>query len=197
MRSSGLELFTTRDLAMLVPTGDRGLANLQLHQWARRGWVRRLKRGVFELAWPDPVILPDLFVANRLYEPSYVSLETAMFQHGLIPDVAAQVTSVTSGTTKRFVNYHGTFTYFSVTPEAFRGYGLVTVQGREVRLADPEKAVVDRIYFATRKGEHFVSLVERWNRSKIRKLDRVKLYRYAGLFAGTAAKLRERLRAIT
>jgi predicted transcriptional regulator of viral defense system len=197
LRSSGFELFSTRDLAVVFPGRNRQLANLQLHQWVRRGWVKRLKRGLFELAWPDPVVLPDLFIANRLYEPSYVSLETAMFQHGLIPEVAAQVTSVTSATTKRFVNYHGAFSYFSVMPGAFRGYGLAMVERREVRMAEPEKAIVDRIYAATRKGEHFPSLVERWNRGRIRRLDRGKMFRYAELFKSAAGKLKERLRAVS
>jgi len=196
LHASGLEVFSTRDLAALFPPRDRGLANLQLHQWARRGWIRRLKRGLFELAWPEPEVVPDFLVANRLYEPSYVSLDAAMFQHGLIPDVAAQVTSVTSGTTKRFVNAHGVFTYFSISAGAFRGYGLVTVEGREIRMAEPEKAVVDRLYAAVRRGEPAGPLAERWNRGKLRKLDRGRMIRYAGLFAGSAGKLKERLRAL-
>jgi predicted transcriptional regulator of viral defense system len=196
LRSAGLELFSTRDLALAFPGRDRGLANLQLHQWARRGWIRRLKRGLFELAWPEPAVLPDLYIANRLYEPSYVSLDTAMFQHGLIPDVAAQVTSVTSGTTKKFGNQHGVFTYFSVAPGAYRGYGLVTVEHREVRMAEPEKAIVDRIYAAMRRGEPFSSLTERWNRRRIRRLDRGRLFRYAGLFGYAGERLKERIRAV-
>jgi predicted transcriptional regulator of viral defense system len=196
LRAAGLELFSTRDLAVVVPGRDRGLANLQLHQWARRGWIRRLKRGLFELAWPEPASIPDLFVANRLYEPSYVSLDTAMLQHGLIPDVAAHVTSVTSGTTKRFLNHHGIFTYFSVMPRAFRGYAVITVERRQVRMADPEKAVVDRLYAALRRGERLDSLTERWNRGRIRKLDRTRMYRYAGLFGAAARKLKERIDAV-
>ncbi len=196
LRAAGLDVFSTRDLAVLAGGRDRGLANLQLHQWARRGWIRRLKRGLFELAWPEPAAVPDLLVANRLYEPSYVSLDTAMFQHGLVPDVAAQVTSVTSGTTKRFRNLHGVFTYFSVSPAAFRGYGVVAVQGRGVRMAEPEKAVVDRLYAALRRGERMESLAERWNRRGIRRLDRGKMARYAALFGAAAGRLKERIGAV-
>ncbi|MEK7475997.1 MAG: hypothetical protein AAB152_10250 [Candidatus Coatesbacteria bacterium] len=197
LHAGGLEVFSTRDLAAMFPPRGRGVANLQMHQWARRGWIRRLKRGLFELAWPEPVVIPDLFVANRLYEPSYVSLDTAMFQHGLVPDVAVQVTSVTSGWTRRFVNPHGTFTYFAVKPAAFRGYGLVEVEHRQVRMADPEKAIVDRLYAALRRGEPLDPLTERWNRRRIRRLDRGRMARYAGLFGQSAAKIKERVRVLT
>jgi predicted transcriptional regulator of viral defense system len=197
LRASGLDLFSTRDLAVMFPPGGRALANLQLHQWARKGWIRRLKRGMFELALPEPAVISDLHIANRLYEPSYVSLDTALSHHGLIPDVAMQVTSVTSGTTKRFVNLHGVFTYFSVTPEAFRGYGVITVEGRQVLMAEPEKAVVDRLYAGLRRGEPFEPLVERWERRRLRGLNRKKLAEYAGLFGANGAKLKERINALT
>jgi len=197
LHASGLDLFSTRDLAVMFPAGERDLANLQAHQWVRKGWIRRLKRGLFELALPEPAVISDLFVANRLYEPSYVSLDTAMSHHGLVPEVAMQVTSVTSGTTKRFVNQHGVFTYFSVSPEAFGGYGVITVEGRQVLMAEPEKALVDRLYAGMRRGEPFKPLVERWNRNKIRRLNRGMMNRYAGLFGASQTRLKERIDALT
>ena len=36
------------------------------------------------------------FVANKLYEPSYVSLNTALSHYGIIPEVVYAVTSVTT-----------------------------------------------------------------------------------------------------
>ena len=197
LHASGLDLFSTRDLAVMFSPGDRALANLQVHQWARKGWIRRLKRGLFELALPEAAGISDLHIANRLYEPSYVSLDTAMSHHGLIPDVAMQVTSVTSGTTKRFVNLHGVFTYFSVTPGAFRGYCVIKVEGRQVLMAEPEKAVIDRLYAGMRRGEPFKPLVERWDRGRLKALSLKKMAEYAGLFGVNGLKLKERINALS
>jgi predicted transcriptional regulator of viral defense system len=196
LRTAGLELFSGRDLSLLFPGTGRGLLNLQLHQWARRGWVRRLKRGLYELAFPEPSRIPDLVVANRLCSPSYVSLDTGLSHYGVIPEFAPQVTSVTPGTTRRFANQYGVFTYFSVMPAAFRGYGLATAGGRKVLMADPEKAVVDRLYAALRRGEKTGPLVERWDRRRIRNMDGRKLRAYARLFGGYSRRLAAEIRAL-
>jgi len=195
LRANRLELFSNRDLGVLFPAQDERLTNLQLHQWVRRGRIRRMRRGLFQLAYPDAVGLPDLFVANRLYGPSYVSLDTALSHHGIIPDVAVQVTSTTSGNTRRFTNEYGLFTYFSVKPSAFRGYSAIAIEGWPVLMADPEKAVVDRLYAGLRRGESLHGLTGRWNADKMTGMDTRKISGYALLFGSSAGRIREAVRA--
>jgi len=55
--------------------------------------------------------VPEYFLANRLYAPSYVSLENALSFYGIIPEEAAAVSSVTTKPTRVFRNHYGTFTY--------------------------------------------------------------------------------------
>lgn len=196
LRAQRLSVFDSRDLAVLLPSVERGLLALQLHQWAKKGWVRRLKRGLYETAYPESAPLPDFFIANRLYDPSYVSLETALSHYQLIPETAAQVTSVSTKPTRRFRNSHGLFTYFTVRPAAFAGIRLVAVSGAVVRIAEPEKAVVDRLYAGLRRGERLDPAQERWDRGALRRLDQEKLRAYAGLFGSAAARLEERLDAL-
>lgn len=193
---SRLALFTPRELGLLGVEQSPRLTALQLHQWARKGWVKRLKRGLYELAYPEPPALPDFYVANRLYEPSYVSLETALSHYHLIPETAAQITSVTSLPTRRFRNSHGLFTYFTVRPQAFAGYQAVKFQGCVVRLAEPEKAVVDWLYAGLRRGEALRPDQDRWDRRRMRVLDRAKLRRYATLFTVYRRTLEDRLHAL-
>ena len=196
LRAQRLTLFGSRDLAVLLPAQDRRLSAVQLHQWTRKGWVRRLKRGLYELAYPEAVAVADLFVANRLYDPSYVSLETALSHYQLIPETAAQVTSVTTKPTRRFRNAHGLFTYFTIRPAAFAGIRLITLQGAAVRIAEPEKAVVDRLYAGLRRGEALDLPHGRWDRRALRRLKRDKLRAYAGLFGAASARLEARVDAL-
>ncbi len=195
LRRHGLALFTPGDLAIFLPQEDRRLVLLELHQWSRKGWVARLKRGLYELAYPEPAVLPDFHVANRLYQPSYVSLDAALSHYQLIPETAAQVTSVTPKPTRRFSNRHGLFLYFSVRPQAFTGYGLAAMQGAKILIAEPEKAVADRLYAALRRGEG-LEPAERWDREGLRRLDRRKLKAYAALYGPAGAKLEERIHAL-
>ncbi|MFC1522692.1 hypothetical protein ACFL6Y_09810 [Elusimicrobiota bacterium] len=174
-----------------MPRRSGRVFTLQLHQWTRKGWVRRLKRGLYELAYPQSVILPDLYVANRLYEPSYVSLETALSHYQILPETAAQVTCVTTKPTRRFQSPHGLYTYFTVGPRAFTGYAVVRLQGYDVRMAQPEKAVVDRLYLSLRRGESLMPAQERWDSARLKQLDKKKLLSYAALFGASKIKLEE------
>ncbi|OGR60646.1 MAG: hypothetical protein A2X36_04905 [Elusimicrobia bacterium GWA2_69_24] len=190
LRKNGLAVFTMRDLAVLLP-GDRSILRLQLHQWARKGWVARLKRGVYELTYPEHSTIPDFHVANRLYEPSYVSLETALSHYQLIPETAAQVTSVTPKATRRIENRHGLFIYRTVLAGAFTGYRVMSVGGFQVRMAEPEKSLADYLYFAIRDGEGVDPEALRLDIDRIRTLDRAKLFRHAALFGAKASRLKE------
>lgn len=196
MRRQGLVLFSVEEARLLIPERDRPLLNLQLHQWSRKGWVRRLKQGLYELAYPEPPVLSDLYVANRLYEPSYVSLETALSHYQILPETAAQVTSVTTKPTRRLRNPQGLFLYFTVRPRAFAGYGLIRLQGEVVRIAEPEKALADRLYAGLRRGEELDAASDRWDRGRLKRLDRKKVSFYAALFGASSAKLAERLHAL-
>lgn len=169
---------------------------LQLHQWSRKGWVVRLRRGVYELAFPEPAGLPDVHVANRLYQPSYVSLETALSHYQILPGYAAQVTSVTPLQTRRFVTSRGLFTYFTIRQKAFAGYRLITLRGAPVLIADPEKAVVDRLYAGLRRGESPEVLADRWDRPAIRRLERRRLRAYAGLLGPGGERIVGQVRAL-
>lgn len=196
LRAGGLGIFTTADLAALLPGEDRRLLALQLHHWNRKGWVIRLRRGVYELAWPDRPVISDPCVANRLYGPSYVSLETALSRYQIVPEVAAQVTSVTALPTRRFLTPRGLFTYFSVRPGAYAGYRVMAEPGGMVLFAEPEKAVVDRLYAALRRGEPLGGVTDRWDRAALRRLNRRKMAAHARLFGRRAPWLERRCRAL-
>jgi len=197
LRRHDMAVFAMREAQVLVPCVRKTVLRLQLHQWCRKGWVRRLRRGLYELAYPEATALPDLWVANRLYEPSYVSLETALSQHQIIPETAAQVTSVTTRPTRRFKTPHGLFTYATVRPAAFAGYALRRIQGRVVRIAEPEKALMDRLYFGLRRGESLRELKEeRWDARLLRAMSRGRLSSYAALFGFYRPRLEERIHAL-
>ncbi|HAJ95470.1 MAG TPA: hypothetical protein DCP02_04460, partial [Actinobacteria bacterium] len=84
--------------------------------------------------------IPDVYIANKLYAPSYISLETALSIYSLIPDIAYHVTSLTTLPTRKFNNKYGSFFYRSLKKEAFTGYKLMQYEGFKILIADREKA---------------------------------------------------------
>ncbi len=94
----------------------------------------------------QPPTVSPLAVAALIYGPSYVSLESALSHHGLIPERVDEVTSVTCKRAKRFQTPLGRFTYRPVNESAFSyGVALQSVAGGSFFLAEPEKALCDRI----------------------------------------------------
>ncbi|MFV1995812.1 MAG: hypothetical protein ACC661_10280, partial [Verrucomicrobiales bacterium] len=89
----------------------------------------------------DPLVL-----AGLIYGPSYVSLETALARHGLIPERIEEITCVTSKRSRQFRTPLGRFTYQPVNERVF-SYGVTLEQARggTFFLAEPEKALCDRI----------------------------------------------------
>ena len=121
----------------------------QLERWCARGLLIKLKRGVYLLNPDDRKIDPSMaYLANQLYSPSYVSLEYALNYYGLIPERVSDVTSVATKKTFRVKNNVGLFTYQHVKTKAFRGFrALKDDAGLSILVAEPEKAIVDFLYF--------------------------------------------------
>ena len=119
-----------------------------LSLWERQGKVHQLKKGLYTLNDDERrASLPPFLISNILYTPSYVSLESALSYHGLIPERVSQVTAVSPRKTNRFQNHYGAFHYQTLKKKAFFGYDSVQDnQNLSVLIALPEKAILDKVY---------------------------------------------------
>jgi predicted transcriptional regulator of viral defense system len=120
----------------------------QISRWVASGCLLRLRRGLYAVAPPQARELPDaLAVASRLHRPSYVSLQSALAYHGVIPEAVPVVTSVTTGRPRRFRTPVGDFVYRHLHPSLFWGYQEVELgRGQPVYIAFPEKALIDLLH---------------------------------------------------
>ncbi len=139
-------LFTSQALCGLQP--DTNTLRRQLSEWVKKGFVIQLKRGVYTLTDQDrnqPLSL--FFVANQLYYPSYVSLESALSHYGLIPEKVTQHTSISTKKTQAFSNALGEFNYYHVKTPLFFGFKKIQQPNQQhFLIATPEKALFDYLY---------------------------------------------------
>ncbi len=175
-------VFSFEDLCVFYPKEKRSSLRQYLSRWKKQGWIAHLRNGLYELTFPKGRDVPDFFIANKMYAPSYISLETALSYYSIIPEVSMAVVSVTSKTTRRFKNAHGLFIYRSIQPEAFRGYGIEKHNGFDVLIAEPEKALVDYLYFKTLRGTTFDRKAERLDKKRVNQLNKKKLDSYAEIY---------------
>lgn len=174
-------VFSFEDLCILYPKEKRQHLRQYLSRWKKQGWISPLKRGLYELTYPQSISIPDFFVANRIYDPSYVSMETALSYYSIIPEVSMAVTSVTAKTTRQFKNTHGLFIYRSIRQNAFRGYLIEKHNGFDVLIAEPEKALVDYLYFKSLSSQAFNKDEERIDMKRVYHLKAKRIKSYANL----------------
>ena len=183
LRRHKMYLFTLRDLENLFPEEKSKTIKNNFTRWLSKGYFLRLRRGVYEFVEQGTGLkIPDLYVANRLYEPSYVSLETALSIYSITPEIAAGVTSVTARPTRTFKNKYGAFFYRSCKKKAFTGYTLMLYEGFKVCMADKEKALVDFLYYRLRSAGPLDFGEERLNKRILKEIDWKKAFGYAELF---------------
>ena len=118
-----------------------------LTRWCRKGLLVRLRNEYY--AFPEYRQVPDFahYVANQIYKPSYISLQSALSIYGMIPEEVVQLTSVSTLKTAHFTNPFGTFHYQNVKESLYFGYEISAMpDGHGVLLATPEKALLDFLY---------------------------------------------------
>ena len=110
------------------------------------GLLARPKQGLYSLR-TDPPAAEEL--ANALYQPSYLSFEYALSYHGIIPERPYTITSATTKATASFTTRDLEFAYYKIKIAAYTGYSLRRDASSSFLLADPEKALVDYLYFVS------------------------------------------------
>lgn len=118
----------------------------RLSDWQRKDYVKKIRQGYY--TFTDLELSEKLLfiIANRIYEPSYISLEMALSIHGLIPEAVYGITSITSRNTKNIKTPVGDFIYRHVQPSLMFGYELREHGGHYYKVAEIEKAILDFLH---------------------------------------------------
>jgi predicted transcriptional regulator of viral defense system len=121
---------------------------LQLSRWVTNGRLIQLRRGLYALAPVWRKVEPHPFlVANRLQRGSYVSAQSALAFHGMIPEYVPVVTSVGPGRPETVRNPLGAFRFNHLARQLLFGYSQVVVAPKQLAfVASPEKALLDLIH---------------------------------------------------
>ncbi len=143
------------DLALLIKTpifskNDIVLAggkiyDYQLTRWVKKGYLLKIKNGIY-IFKKDYEKIKGEEIAAALYQPSYLSLESALSAYGFIPEIVYSYVSVTGKTNRIFDNKFGHFIYRHLKTELFWGYREVRTDTGRHLIAEPEKAILDYLY---------------------------------------------------
>lgn len=172
IKRKNIKLFTPLDVQRFLGR-SKTASRFLIHRLKKRGDIVSIKRGLYKLSDEE---IPDLYIANRIYPPSYISLEFALSYYGIIPETVYEITSVTTKATRRFKSLGKVYSYRKIKKGAFTGYITEKQKGLSFQIADVEKAFVDINYF---RMLNKLKPISRYNKEKI---NPEKALRYAALF---------------
>lgn len=135
-------VFTYNDIRKIA----LGFHRRQLVEWQKSGYITKLRNGYYcfsDLAKSEEILY---YLANQLYKPSYISLASALSFYNLIPEAVFSITSVGTLKTTSFDTTYGRFEYRSMKPSLFFGYRLVEINNLTIKIAEPEKIILDYCY---------------------------------------------------
>lgn len=122
--------------------------NDKISELIKSGDLISLKKGLYVPGLNADLTGPELFlIANHLWGPSYVSLESAMSYWGLIPERVYEISSVTMKLSKKYKTPKGRFSY-RFMPSPYYSFGILSIElspGQVAIVATPEKALCDKI----------------------------------------------------
>lgn len=172
-------VFSLKDIKKIDPKFGRA----RLNEWQNQCYIKKVIKNfyVFTDIMPDEHYLFE--IANRIYPPSYISLETALSYYNLIPESVYTVTSVSTRRTYTFDAEIGQFIYRKIKPAIFFGYKLLEYGDKIIKIASIEKTILDFLYLNS--DINSVSAIEsiRFNKEEfLNNADKNKLNDYLELF---------------
>ncbi len=101
----------------------------------------------------DPLILPEYLTSPF---PAYVSLQTALYYHGMISQIPNTIYAISLARTRQYVTSLATISIHHVHADFFFGF---ETQGH-IKIATAEKALIDVLYLTAAKSNLFKALPE-------------------------------------
>jgi predicted transcriptional regulator of viral defense system len=154
----------------------------RLFEWKQKGYLIKLtnKWYVFSNVTFNEGL--SYLISNSICQPSYISLETALYFHELIINSAhanplgeKSIHAITKHKTVVYHNDRGTYSYRKIKPEFYFGFDTIEIDGKPIQMANPEKALIDFLYFNANLNSLSKLTSLAWNIKSLAQLDWKKL----------------------
>lgn len=180
------QVFSTKDIKKEFPKFD----NKSLVYWQKKGYIIKIRNGYYCFSDYDNREFFQFFVANKIYSPSYISLETALSYYNVIPENTFITTSVSTLKTNVIKSSICTFTYKHLKPNLFFGYQLKTYKTKQVKIATIEKTILDYLYLHSQIKDTDDYEALRWNKNILNNINFQLFENYLLLFNSKALNKR-------
>lgn len=117
-----------------------------LKNWHEKWYLDRITKWRYCFSSLPKLEENSYIISHSIYQPSYISMESALRYYNLIPEWVFITTACSSKKTQKFTWDRWTFYYYHIKPSLFRGYETKKTQYWSFYLATPEKLICDFFY---------------------------------------------------
>lgn len=149
---SGFKFFTLKSLKDILEIKNEGTFFSVLQKLLKSEILKKLERRKYLLAGAK---INNFNLANLLYQPSYVSFESALNFYGILSQFPYEIISATPKKPIQKTINGQAFSYIHLKKSLFWGYE----KKDDFLIALPEKALLDQLYLAS-KGLKAINLEE-------------------------------------
>lgn len=149
---SRLSLFTLKTLRDVLNIKKESAIFNVIKKLLLAGVLRKLEKNKYLLKGAR---VNDFTLANFMYQPSYVSFESALNFYGILSQFPYEVSSATTKKTAGKIFQGKAFIYTHIKKDLFWGYE----KKEDFIIAFPEKALLDQLYLGA-KGYRKINLDE-------------------------------------
>lgn len=156
----------------------------------KNGWMMRIKRGLYsinDLASRGFLSLSPYVIANALVKDSYVSFESALHHHGMFDQWTGKIVSLSLNAFKKRIIQDTEYQFIKTKSDYFFGWQETEIENRKVRIATPEKALIDSVNF--HKNKYAIDLAIEKIRDHKSELNFLKLNEYLLKFPAVTIKI--------
>jgi predicted transcriptional regulator of viral defense system len=154
LQNLGSPVVETRDATALLGVSAAN-ANMILRRLSHQGMITHLSRGRWLSARNvSRFALPELISSPY---PAYVSMQSALFHHGIVEQIPAVIYAATLARPRRVSTPLGVVSFHRIPPELFHGF---EVADDGAKIATAEKALFDVLYLAPARSRLFARLPE-------------------------------------
>lgn len=171
IKKTGLKLFSVLDYQKILGVKNYSSARSSISHYIKLGIIQKARKGLYFLTDNPP---SEFEIANKLYQPSYISFETALSFYGIIPETIFEIISATPKITRAFAVNNLKFSYKKIKKDCFVGYQPKKIRNAIILIAEPEKALADLLYFVALGKRDFS-----YERVSLKKIKKQKLMNYA------------------
>lgn len=156
------EIYSVADLKKILDLRSDNSIYHAIQRLEKDNILEKITNGIYQL---KDIPSNDFLIANNIYYPSYISLDSALNYYGILIQSPYMILSATTRRNKTKSYNNKEFVYLHLSQNYFFDY----IKEKDFLIATPEKALVDTVFFtALGKTKTNLSELNFLNVNKIR-----------------------------